>query len=202
MEVVFDALALLLLGEGGVEIEVEIAAERGRPGKRPAHPPLIRLQLRERRPRHRAKRDVMVREVDDGAVEPIRDRRAGRTPRRVVGPEHEVVDEELRAPSEEIGEGRRARVGLKAVRLVHSNPRQRPPPPRQLVAAPRQLLLGPEQLQPGRKPFFTCSGFVVGHRLPPSASGPDLQCRQTRVAEKRCLAAHHKRNSRRDDVQP
>src|SRR5207244_5747134 len=39
--VVFDAsLALLLLGEADVEVEVEVAAERGRPGKRPPHPPL------------------------------------------------------------------------------------------------------------------------------------------------------------------
>ncbi len=97
--VVFDApLALLLLGEGDVEVGVEIAAERGRPGKRPPHPLLVRLQLGERRPRHRRERDVVVRQMDDEAVEPVRDRRAGRTPRLVVGPEHEVVDEELRAP--------------------------------------------------------------------------------------------------------
>src|SRR5260370_27564548 len=52
--VIFDApLALLLLGEPDVEVEVEVAAERGRPGNRPPHPPLVRLELRERRPRHR-----------------------------------------------------------------------------------------------------------------------------------------------------
>ena len=39
--VVFDdPLALLLLGEPDAEVEVEVAAERGRPGKRPPHPPL------------------------------------------------------------------------------------------------------------------------------------------------------------------
>ena len=95
-------LALLLLGERDVEVEVEVAAERGRPGKRPAHPLLVGLQLGERRARHRRKRDVVILQVDDDAVEPVRDRRAGRTPGRVVGPEHEVVDEELRAPSEEV----------------------------------------------------------------------------------------------------
>src|SRR3989442_3513114 len=46
--------------------------------------------------------NVVVGQVNDEAVEPARDRRAGRTPRRVVGPEHEVVDEELRAPAEEV----------------------------------------------------------------------------------------------------
>ena len=74
-----------------------------------------------------------------------------------------MIDEQLRASAEEIGEGRRALVGLEAVLLVDSNPGQLLPLPRQLVAAPRQRLLGLEQLQPGRKPLFTCSGLVIGH---------------------------------------
>src|SRR5713226_5705280 len=110
----------------------------------------------------------MMREVDDGAVEAVRDRRAGRTPCRVLGAEHEVVDEELRASPEQIGEGRRARVGREAVLLVNADPGQLLPPPRQLVAAPRQRLLGLEQLQPGHKLLFTCSGLVIGHGFSPS----------------------------------
>src|SRR5262245_1016442 len=39
------ALALLLLAEPDIEVGVEVAAERGRPGKRPPHPLLVRLQL-------------------------------------------------------------------------------------------------------------------------------------------------------------
>jgi hypothetical protein len=114
--VVFDdALALLFLGEGDVEVEVEVAAERGRPGKLAPHPPLVRLQLRQRRPRHCRKRDVVVRQVDSEAVEPVRDRRAGRTPRRVVGPEHVVVDEELLAPSEEVRQQGAPFLGLESV---------------------------------------------------------------------------------------
>ena len=101
-----------------------------------------------------AKRDVVVRQVDDEAVEPVRDRRAGRTPRRVVGPEHEVVDEELRAPSEEVCQRGAPFVGLEAVLLVDPDPRQLLPPPRQLVAAPRELLLRLEQLEPRCKPLF------------------------------------------------
>src|SRR5216683_8019218 len=71
------------------------------------------------------------------AAEPVRDRRAGRTPRREVGPEHEVVDEELRAPSEEVCQRGAPLVGLESILLVDPNPRQLLPPPRQLVAAPR-----------------------------------------------------------------
>ena len=49
--VVFDdPPALLLFGDRDVEVEVEVAAERGRSGKNPPHPPLVCLQLRERRP--------------------------------------------------------------------------------------------------------------------------------------------------------
>src|SRR6266702_56003 len=44
----------------------------------------------------------MVGQMHDDPVEAVRDRRAGRAAGGVVGPEHEVVDEELRAPSEEV----------------------------------------------------------------------------------------------------
>jgi len=107
----------------------------------------------------------VVGQVNDEAVEPVRDRRAVRTPRRVVGPEHEVVNEELRASSEKISERGFSFVGLEAVLLGDSNPRQLLAPPRQLVATPRQFLLGLEQLQPGRKPLFTCSGLMGTHRF-------------------------------------
>src|SRR3989454_990089 len=163
--VVFDRpLALLLLGEPDIEIGVEVAAERGRPGKRPPHPPLVRLQLRERRPRHRRKHDVVVGQVDGEAVESVGDRRAGRTPCFVVGPEHEVVDEELRAPSEKVGQRGAPLVRLESVLLVDPDPRQLLPSPRQLVAAPRELLLRLEQLEPRCEPLFTCPGHVLRHR--------------------------------------
>src|SRR4030095_15630534 len=145
-------------------VEVEVAAERGCPGKRPAHLPPEGLQFVERSARNRNDRNVMVLEVDDEAVEPVRDRRAGRTPRRVVGPKHEVVNKELRAPSEQVGERGAPLVGFEPVFLVDLHPRQLLPPPCQLVAAPRQFLLGLEQLQPGRKPLFTCSGLMLRHR--------------------------------------
>src|SRR5258708_2393667 len=163
-----DSRLLLLLGVRRLEVVVEVAAERRRPREAPAHPLLVRLQLRERSPRHRAERDVVIGEVDDGAVEAVRDRRAGRTACRVLGPEHEVVDEELRTSSEEIGEGHCVLVGLEAVLLVDPDPGQFLPPPRQLVALPRQRLLGLQQLQPGRKPLFTCADPVIGHGFSPS----------------------------------
>src|SRR5207248_10306544 len=90
--------------------------------------------------------------------------RAGRTARRVVGPEHEVVDEELRAPSEQIRQRGAPLVGLEAILLVDPDPWQLLPPPRQLVALPRQLLLRLEQLEPRCEPLCTRPGLVLRHR--------------------------------------
>src|ERR1019366_7086400 len=167
-EVVLDGSGVpLLLAVRDVEVGVEIAVEGRRPWEAPAHPLLVRLQLRQRSPRHRGERDVVIGEVDDGAVEAVRDRRAGRASCRVVGPEHEVVDQELRASSEQLGERRRALVGLEPVLLVDTYPRQFLALLCQLVSASGQRLLGLEQLEAGREPLFTCSGFVVGHSVSP-----------------------------------
>src|SRR5215813_14782169 len=82
-EVVVDGSGLpFLLRVRHVEVIVEVAAERRCPGEAPAHPLLVGLQFRKRRPRHRAQRDVVVGEVDHRAVEAVGDRRAGRAPSR------------------------------------------------------------------------------------------------------------------------
>ena len=79
----------------------------------------------------------MVGEVHDEAVETVRDRRTGRAAGGVVGPEHEVVNEELRAPSGEVGQRGVPLVGLESILLVDPDPRQLLALPCQLVAAPR-----------------------------------------------------------------
>src|SRR5918998_1645559 len=106
-------------------------------------------------PTLKSKLKSLPNEDAQGNVDPVRDRRAGRTPCRVVRPEHEVVDEELRAPSEEVCQRGAALVGLESILLVDPNPRQLLPPLRQLVAAPGELLLRPEQLEPRGEPLFT-----------------------------------------------
>jgi hypothetical protein len=63
-----------------------------------------------------------------------------------------MVDEELRAASEEIRRRGAPLVDLETIRLVDPNPRQLPPPPRQLVAAASQILFGLQQFEPGLKP--------------------------------------------------
>src|SRR5438094_8091257 len=112
----------------------------------------------------------MIGQMHDDPVEAACDRRAGRAAGGVVGPEREVVDEELRVPSEEVRQRGAPLVGLEAILLVDPHPRQLLPPPRQVVAAPRELLLDLEQLKPGCEPLFTCPGSVLRHRSwPPLA---------------------------------
>src|SRR5215469_15542728 len=98
-------------------------------------------------------------------VEAVCDRRTRRTAGGVVRPEHEMVEEELRAPSEEIRERGVAFVGLKPILLVDPNPRQFQTPLCQLVAAPGQLLLCLEQVQARCEPLLACPGPVLSHRL-------------------------------------
>jgi hypothetical protein len=57
-----------------------------------------------------------------------------------------MVDEELRAPLEEVGQRSAPLIGVEAILLVEPDPRQLLPSPRQLVAAPCQLLLRLEQI--------------------------------------------------------
>src|SRR2546421_745030 len=56
------------------------------------------------------------------AVEAVRDRRAGRAARLVVRAEHEVVDEQLRAPVEQLAEAVAPRVGAGLILVVTAPP--------------------------------------------------------------------------------
>jgi hypothetical protein len=104
----------------------------------------------------------MVGQVNRESVEAICDRRARRTARLVVGPEHVVVNQELRTASEEVLQRGAPLVGLESVLLVDPHPRQPLALSRRLVALPRELLLRLEQLEPRGEPLFTCSGLVLG----------------------------------------
>jgi hypothetical protein len=64
----------------------------------------------------------MVGQVNPKAVEAIRDRRARGTARLVVGPEHEVIDEKLRAPSEEVFQRGAPFVCVEPILLVRCEP--------------------------------------------------------------------------------
>ena len=103
--------------------------------------------------------------MDVDAVEAVGDRRAARAAGLVLGAEHEVVDEQLRAPVEQVRQRLAPVVGVEAVLLVDADPRQLPPPARELVAAARVLLLGGEQLAARGQPLLSGPDRVLGHRV-------------------------------------
>src|SRR4051812_17416863 len=91
-------------------------------------------------------------------------RTSGASAELVVGAEHDVVGEQLRAPVEQLGERLLAVVGVEYVVLLDENPRELAP---LLGHLPAELgLLGLElcQLVAGGLPFLAGSMRVVGHR--------------------------------------
>src|SRR5262245_9155547 len=165
--VVFGAaFALLLLGQRHAEIPIEIAVEGGRPGEGPAHAPAKGLQLGERGAGDGPEHHIVVGEVHREAVEAVRDRRAGRAAGAVIGSEHEMIDEQLRAALEQIGQGGAAFVGVETIFLVDLHPGQFLAAARQLVAAAGQVLLGLEQVEALCAPLFAGSNPVGRHRFP------------------------------------
>ena len=119
-----EPFTLLRFGEVDIEVGGEIAVGGRSPGEGPAHSALVGLQFRQWCAGYRHQAHVVVRQVDDDGVEAIGDGGAGRAAGRVVGAEHEVVDQQLRASLKEFGQGGAAVVGIEAVRLVEANPRQ------------------------------------------------------------------------------
>jgi predicted dithiol-disulfide oxidoreductase (DUF899 family) len=104
-EVVLGAVSLLLLGEGGTEVVLEVAAEGGDPGKAPAHPLLVEPELLQGSDRLGHQGHIVAVEVGHDAVEVIsHEGAAGASGVLLVDPEpeaeHEVVDEQLGAAVE------------------------------------------------------------------------------------------------------
>src|SRR5262245_61959856 len=168
-EVVVGALGALLFGEGGAEVVVEVGAERRNPRESPSHLSPVVLELRQWGYRRTNEGNVAAVQMRDDAVEVIGDQGAPSASLALVGEpesaaEHEVIDEKLRAPLEEIRERRAPCVGLESIRLIDPHPREPLPPPRQLVAAPRVFLLRLEQLEPRGEPLTACAGDVLLHR--------------------------------------
>src|SRR5215216_5380584 len=101
--------------------------------------------------------------MHDNAVEPIRDGRAGRAPRLVIGSEHEMIDEELRTSLKEVHERDLSLAGLELILLVDPNPRQLLPAQRKLVAATRQLFLFLQQLDSRGEPLVSRPCLMLRH---------------------------------------
>src|SRR5262249_6239587 len=147
------------------EIAIEVAAAARDPVDAPAHSLSIGEELLERRSGREQQRRVSGLQVDDLWRECVGDRRADSASRRVGRAEHEVVDEQLRAAVEELGEGLLAVLSVERVVLLHLHPGELPALARELVAAARELLLLLQEFVALCLPRFLGRDSAPGHRL-------------------------------------
>src|SRR5919106_6620469 len=96
-------------------------------------------------------------------VDGICARRTHRTAGDVARAEHEVIDEELGATVEKLGQGTGAVVGVEAVLLVDRDPRKLAALSRELVAHSGVLLLPLQELVASRLPFLAGADPVIRH---------------------------------------
>src|SRR5580658_3238487 len=143
-------------------------------------------------------------EMDRDAIEIVGPERARLARFLPLGSEHEVIDDQLRAPVEEIGERESARRPLKLVPLFHPLPGHRHSAARQRVTLACEFLLGGDQFEArlqqflvrndsifhGQSPVFqagTRRSYSCRSRLQPSQNGPGSLpvARATRMS--RCI---------------
>src|SRR5437899_539753 len=152
-----------------VEVVVEVAAERRIEGDSPAHARLEPLDVRRwpaRDDRERRVGCVQVREVPDV----VDQERAARAARVQVPPPHEVIDDQLTAPLEQVQQARLAIGTLEDIVLVDLDHRELAPPGVERVMGPGQRLLVGKQFLAGNQPLsprhalrktHLCSPFLL-----------------------------------------
>src|SRR6202165_6064494 len=159
-------LLRLLRGQREPVVEGEVGVVSGHVWKLPTHPPLVSRQPSNRRPRKTDQRHVAVAQVNERAVEPVAQAgAAGAGAERVVGAEHDVVGEQLRAPVEELGQGLLAVLGVELVLLLDPDPGQIATRFRDLLVSLPPPGLGLGALPPGPLPFLASSDPVFGHLI-------------------------------------
>src|SRR5262245_63423069 len=101
----------------------------------------------------------------------VDEHRAAFAARSLVGSEHEVVEQELAAPVEEVDEARLPVRALEHVILADQHPRQAPALGCERVVSARELLLLRPEPPEGRLPLLRCDGPRLAHLEPPSTHG-------------------------------
>src|SRR5436190_4724758 len=160
-----DALGPLP-GQREAEVEREVAFVGGDVRELPAHTGLVGTQPLDRRPREADQGHVAVIQVDEPAVEAVREAAAARTRTVcVVRPEHDVVGEELRAAVEKLRKRLLPLLGVELVLLLDWHPGELEPPFLDLLVSLRLLGLEFRKLVPSRLPLLAGSDLVLRHLL-------------------------------------
>src|SRR5206468_11006258 len=133
------------------------------PRNAPAHAALVALQLLHRRLRDEGERHVASVQVREYTFDAVGHRRARRATGLVARAEHEVVDEQLGAPVEQLAERLLAVVRIESILLLHAHPRQLASLPGELVTEPGVLLLADEELVARGEPFFARCQPAINH---------------------------------------
>jgi hypothetical protein len=102
----------------------------------------------------------MVREVHRDSIEAIGDGRAVGATGLIVWSEHEMIDQKLRAPAEEVCERRAPFVRFEPIVFVDSHPRQFLPVTSYLISSVRQVFFFHKQLLPCRNPLLSTHDLV------------------------------------------
>ena len=126
----------------------------GDPGNVPSHAVPVGLQLLERRLRDEYERHVTSVKMREHGLDGVGDRRVHGVAGLVTRSEHEVVDEQLGSPLEQLGERLLAFLGIEPVPFAYGHPRQVATFLGELVAEPGVLLLANEQLLACFVPLF------------------------------------------------
>jgi hypothetical protein len=107
----------------------------------------------DRRPRHDGVGDIVAMQVYEHPFDMVDFEGATHALRDLAGPHHEVLDEELAASVEQVGERDLAFRRVEDVLFLNLHPRQLAALPAQLISQPGKFFLLGEQLLAGCDPF-------------------------------------------------
>src|SRR3989454_1275293 len=131
--------------ERHVVVVVEVGVPGRHPLEAPSHAPLERLDLGERGARDGDERHIAVVQVHAGGIVVIGPERAVPAALVPLWGEHEVIDDQLAAAGEQVGQRLLPVHAVERVGLFDALPRQRLPLPIQLVLGAGERLLAGEQ---------------------------------------------------------
>jgi hypothetical protein len=138
----------------------------------PAHALLERFDLGQRRSRNRHQRHVVMLEMDESAVDVIGLERAADAAFLPSRAEHEMIDDQLAASIEEVGERLLAVRPIEQIGLFDPDPGQLAALPCHLVADLGQRLLMRQMRLARDQPFFPRDDFLRVHEISPLVRVP------------------------------